>query len=81
MGVPAWKYSVKTEYLVVVGEEEEEQSGGSRLVIPGMELQHSEGFHRLNSTAVDHLSLQKLLQGNKIKGTPQTVASVYVRER
>lgn len=25
MGVPAWKYSMKTEYFVVGGEEEEEE--------------------------------------------------------
>lgn len=43
-------------------------------------MQHPKGFNRLNSRAVDHLSFQKFLQGNKIKGTPQTVASVYVRE-
>lgn len=46
-----------------------------------VEMQHPKGFPRLNSRAVDHLSLQKFMQGNKIKGTPQTVASVYVRER
>lgn len=80
MGVPAWKYAMTTEYFVVGGR----ARGGVewwKQADRSVEMQHPKGFPRLNSRAVDHLSLQKFMQGNKTKGTPQTVASVYVRER
>lgn len=63
------------------GEEEEERSGGSRQIVSSMKMQHPKGFNRLNRRAADHLSFQKFLQENKIKGKPPTVANDYVRER